>query len=79
MKTWAICLLLVCALVVTVTVEGRNYIGGGVTNPCSGPNPPPGCNLPDSLHTNSVPANNYTRGCFKFTRCDRDSGVKLII
>ncbi|KAG2302985.1 hypothetical protein Bca4012_061342 [Brassica carinata] len=65
MNTWVICLLVICALVVTVPMEGRNYIGGAVIEPCSGPNPLPGCNPP------KVPANNYTRGCFKYTRCDR--------
>ncbi|XP_018455752.1 protein RALF-like 11 [Raphanus sativus] len=72
MKTWAICLLVICSLVVTVPVEGRTYIFGGVVNPCSGPNPPPGCNPPDSLHKSRVPANNYTRGCSIITRCQRD-------
>lgn len=66
MKTWAICLLAIFVLIVTVPVEGRNYIGSGVISPCSGPNPLSGCNPPP------VPANRYNRGCFKFTRCDRD-------
>ncbi|CAH8306966.1 unnamed protein product [Eruca vesicaria subsp. sativa] len=64
MKTWA------------TSVEGRTYVGGGVTNPCSGPNPLPGCNPPNSLHTNVLPgpnpANNYIRGCSKITRCQQD-------
>ncbi|CAH8306957.1 unnamed protein product [Eruca vesicaria subsp. sativa] len=76
MKTWGICLLVIFSLVVTVPVEGRTYVGGGVTNPCSGPYPPPGCNPPNSLHTNVPPgpnpANKYTRGCSKITRCQRD-------
>ncbi|CAH8362081.1 unnamed protein product [Eruca vesicaria subsp. sativa] len=57
-----------------MSVKGRTYVGGGVTNPCSGPNPPPGCNPPNSLHTIGKPANNYTRGCSKITRCSRDTG-----
>ncbi|CAH8306963.1 unnamed protein product [Eruca vesicaria subsp. sativa] len=38
--------------------------------------PVEGCNPPNSLHTNVPPgpnpANNYTRGCSKITRCQRD-------
>ncbi|KAF3503063.1 hypothetical protein F2Q69_00040568 [Brassica cretica] len=51
---------------IPTTVVRRNYIGSGVISPCSGPNPLSGCNPPP------VPANRYNRGCFKFTRCDRD-------
>ncbi|KAF8053465.1 hypothetical protein N665_1412s0007 [Sinapis alba] len=48
MKTWVICLLVICAVVVTIPVEG-------MINPCLGPNPPPGCNPPGSHHKKNCP------------------------
>ncbi|ESQ50543.1 hypothetical protein EUTSA_v10023138mg [Eutrema salsugineum] len=70
MKTLAIILLVVCAVVVTVPVEGRNVIDYGVINECYGPNPPPGCHPPGAK--NRVPANDYHRGCTKVNRCYRE-------
>ncbi|KAL0802985.1 hypothetical protein Bca101_058161 [Brassica carinata] len=61
--TSVICLLVICAVVVAIPVEGMNYIDLGAINPCLGPNPPPGCNPPGSHHKKPVPINKYRIGC----------------
>ncbi|XP_018438646.1 protein RALF-like 11 [Raphanus sativus] len=72
MKRSVICLLVICAAVVAIPVEGVKYIDFGALNPCMGPNPPPGCNPPGSHHKKPVPANEYRRGCTTIHRCRRD-------
>lgn len=74
MKTLMICLLVICSVVIignAAEVSGK-HLDPGVFNRCLGPNPPPGCQVPDSKEKTRTPAHDYRRGCQKSQHCRQD-------
>ena len=48
----------------------RKFINPGVLDPCQKPRGPhPGCPQSESMPVERTPANPYSRGCSKLTRC----------
>ncbi|XP_010513978.1 PREDICTED: protein RALF-like 25 [Camelina sativa] len=72
MKTCMIILLVIFSILIAGGVEAngtkRKYLN---LNPCSRPNPPPGCHPHHSHHKPRAPVHKYSRGCTKINRCRR--------
>lgn len=51
-----------------VEAQPKKYLNPGITNPCLGPNPPPGCHPPNAVRS---PVNTYRRGCSIIHQCRR--------
>ncbi|CAN8258217.1 unnamed protein product [Cochlearia groenlandica] len=61
--------LVICSILIANRVDARKIRNLGVATPCLSPNNPVGCTPPKKT---PEPANGYSRGCSKITRCQRD-------
>ncbi|KAG2317891.1 hypothetical protein Bca52824_021013 [Brassica carinata] len=70
MKTlMMICLLMISSVVITEVSGNGKYVDPGELGRCSGPDPPPGCHIPDPKEKSRAPAHDYRRGCSASQHC----------
>ncbi|XP_062019586.1 protein RALF-like 10 [Rosa rugosa] len=73
MKSLILCVLIIHMVALNHGVTANNkFIDPGVLDPCQRPGGPhPGCH-PNNNNGEPKPANPYSRGCSKVTRCRSD-------
>ena len=69
MKSKFLCFVLIISMMILMNGVAATNIGYGVLDPCKQPGGPhPGCPDPNN-NPPPAPANPYSRGCNKHTRC----------